>query len=70
MPLGWPGAGETVTLTSFSADGPARDVGIAGITLLHNRAEVEWSRDADGLKIVCPSRKPNDIAFAFKMELN
>ena len=40
---------------------------IRGVSLLGSKEAVTWSRDAGGLKVRMPGRKPCDYAYALKI---
>ena len=64
--LGWPESGGVVirslgTGTALYADAIGR------VELLGAREKVEWSRDADGLRVMLPSRRTTDAAFVLRI---
>ncbi|NQT02611.1 MAG: alpha-L-fucosidase [Planctomycetes bacterium] len=63
--LGWPGAGETVTIRSLADKAGA--VKITDVKLLGHKGRLNWKRDLEGLKIDMPSKKPCEHAFALKI---
>jgi len=65
--LGWPGAGETVTLGAFGKNGAARDIQVDGITLLGSREAVAYKQTRKGLALTCPSQEPDTMAVVFKL---
>jgi alpha-L-fucosidase len=64
--LGWPESGETV-IESLGTDAALYPDPIGQIALLGSEEEVQWSCDADGLKIKLPSQRPADAAFVLKV---
>lgn len=52
--LGWPK--EPFTLTSFAADGIAKDVSVKSISLLGSKGKIKWERTKKGITITPPSK--------------
>ena len=66
--LGWPGAGEKMTLATFARDGKAAGVKVTGVSLIGDSRKIEWSQSDKGLAITMPDKAPNGLAVAFKIE--
>ena len=65
IPLDWPANG-TVTIKSLAdGKGPER---IRSVKLLGNSGSLKWNRNADGLTVTLPKRKPCDYAFVLKIQ--
>jgi alpha-L-fucosidase len=64
--LGWPESGETV-IESLGAGSVLYPDAIQLVELLGSEEVIQWSRDADGLKVKLPSQKPADAAFVLKV---
>jgi alpha-L-fucosidase len=62
--LGWPGAQATVTSLATGAAGVGR---ITRVELLGHDGALEFTQDADGLKVKMPADKPCDYAYALKV---
>ena len=67
--LGWPEGNKLVIKTLSTgtklADGPIRRV-----TLLGSSDEIKWLRTSDGLTVTLPSQRPNDIAYALRIDVD
>ena len=65
--LAWPTDGKLVinSLSSSSSYYPRR---IARVGLLGSEANLQWSRNADGLTVTLPPKPPCDYAYAFKID--
>ncbi len=57
--LGWPGKGLTIRALGTAAGR------VSGVRLLGHDGRIEWTQDANGLKIAVPERRPCDHAVAF-----
>jgi alpha-L-fucosidase len=64
--LGWPESGEAM-VRSLGAGLDLYPDAIGRVELLGAKGQVQWSRDADGLKVQLPSRKPADAAYVLKI---
>ncbi len=66
--LGWPGDGETVTITSL-AEGkdPAK---IREVSMLGSPEKIKWSQDGKGLQVTMPGKAPCEFACALKISRN
>jgi alpha-L-fucosidase len=64
--LGWPESGEAV-IESLGAGNELYPGAIQQVELLGSEEVIQWSRDADGLKVKLPSQKPADAAFVLKV---
>lgn len=66
--LGWPADRKLLIKTLGTgtklADGPIRKV-----TLLGSPSEIEWTHTADGLRVTMPTKRPNEIAYALRIEV-
>jgi len=63
--MDWPGNEAEVVIESLSSKNePAK---ISTVTLLGHDAQLQWHRDAQGLRIKMPLQKPCDYAWAFKI---
>jgi alpha-L-fucosidase len=62
--LAWPG--EQAVITSLAA-GQASSGKIESVTLLGHLGNLEFTQDADGLKVKIPAEKPCEYAFALKI---
>ncbi len=60
----WPG--EQAVITSL-ATGKAPEGKIESVTLLGHAGKLEFTQDADGLKVKMPANQPCKFAFAFKI---
>jgi alpha-L-fucosidase len=61
------GKGQELVLASFAEDGPGGDLEIAEVSLLGAAADVPWSRDAEGLRIVAPAVVPDGLAVVYRI---
>jgi alpha-L-fucosidase len=64
--LSWPESGEAM-VRSLGAGLDLYPDAIGRVELLGAKGQVQWSRDADGLKVQLPARKPADAAYALKI---
>ncbi len=64
--LDWPENGR-LTLKSLSRGSRLTSREIETVQLLGSKANLKWTRNADGLTIELPAQKPCDFAFAFKI---
>jgi len=62
--LAWPG--EQAVVTSL-ATGAASSGKITGVELLGHKGALQFTQDADGLKVKMPAEQPCDYAFALKI---
>ena len=62
--LSWPG--EQAVVTSL-ATGAASSGKITGVELLGHKGALQFTQDADGLKVKMPDEQPCDYAFALKI---
>ena len=53
---------------SLAAGSPNATREIKTVELLGNRGKLKFVRGADGLTVHLPTQKPNDYAYAFKIE--
>jgi alpha-L-fucosidase len=60
----WPG--DTATITSL-ATGKGLEGKITSVTLLGHAGNLQFTQDADGLKVKLPTDRPCDYAFALKI---
>jgi alpha-L-fucosidase len=70
--LGWPEDGRLViqSLGKGTAEKPALlDKTIASVQLLGSSEKIVWTREADGLHVTLPAKKPCDDVFALKLVL-
>jgi alpha-L-fucosidase len=67
--MGWPGGSEELRLTSFAEDGPGADLKVSGVSLLGSDDTIDWSREANGLRITSPAAAPSDLAVVYKIDL-
>ena len=70
--LGWPDDGKLVirSLGQGTADQPALlSQTIASVKLLGCPEKITWTREADGLHVALPAKKPCDDVFALKLAL-
>ncbi|HZO91256.1 MAG TPA: alpha-L-fucosidase [Chthonomonadaceae bacterium] len=63
--LAWPG--RQLTLKSLGTNSPLAAGEVSEIRLLGQVGRLEWSRNADGLTVTLPDRKPCDHAYALKI---
>jgi len=63
--MAWP-EGE-ISIASLARDSALFPGEIRGVSLLGSKEAVTWSRDAGGLKVRMPGRKPCDYAYALKI---
>lgn len=66
--LGWPDNGK-ITIKTLGESTKISRGGIKNISLLGSDEKLKWTRDKNVLTIQVPSQKPNDIAYAFKIEV-
>ena len=64
--LGWPENGETV-IKSLNAQAPYRAGAVQQVEMLGTDQPVEWSSEAEGLKVVLPAVQPCEHAFTLKL---
>ena len=64
--LGWPSGGQ-LTIRTLARGNPAYPGEVGRVELLGNKGPLPVTRDASGLVITMPERKPNEYAFAFKI---
>ncbi len=64
--LGWPESGE-VAIRSLGTSTMLYPDAIGRVELLGAREKVEWSRDANGLRVRLPSRRTTDAAFVLRI---
>jgi len=64
--LGWPESGEVV-IRSLGAGTMLYPDAIEQVELLGAEGKVEWSRDADGLRVRLPPQRPTDAAFVLRI---
>jgi alpha-L-fucosidase len=69
--LGWPGTGETATLTSFATGAAGAEVKVADVELLGSTGAIEWKRDEAGLSVTFPDSPPahHKLAVVFKVSV-
>ena len=60
----WPG--ETAVIASLAA-GKAPEGKIASVTLLGHPGRLEFTQDAEGLKVKLPAERPCDYAYSLKI---
>jgi alpha-L-fucosidase len=65
--LGWPQSGEVV-IQSLGAGQAHSPAAIKQVGLLGSKEAAQWSRDATGLKVRLPAKRPHAAAFALKIE--
>ncbi len=65
--LGWPEDGQVV-IRALGANLPLYQGAIKQISLLGSGDAMQWSRDASGLSVTLPARKPCEHAFVLKIE--
>ena len=65
--MAWPANGKTTikTLAQGSKHYPKE---VARVELLGNSGPLEFSRDSTGLVVTLPQTKPNDCAYALKID--
>jgi alpha-L-fucosidase len=64
--LGWPSNGR-VLLKSLAAGGPHYPGKVKQVELLGAPGKLKFEHTKDGLAVVLPAQKPNDIAYALKI---
>ena len=64
--LAWPG--EQFTIKSLGSASPHVSGEVSAVTMLGHNSKLEWSRNANGLTVKLPARKPCDYAYAVKIE--
>jgi alpha-L-fucosidase len=62
--LGWPGAQAAIASLAAGAPGAGK---ITGVQLLGHNGALDFTQDADGLKVKMPADKPCDYAYALKL---
>jgi alpha-L-fucosidase len=67
--LGWPEDGEFVIKT-LAEGSQISTGGIKKISLLGSDEEIDWTQNAEGLVLQSPSKKPNEIAYAFRIDVD
>jgi len=64
--LGWPADGK-LTIKSLAAGSAHYPQEVGQVELLGGQAALPFTRDAAGLVVTVPARKPNEYAFALKI---
>ncbi|HET9502714.1 MAG TPA: alpha-L-fucosidase [Hymenobacter sp.] len=64
--LGWPSSGQLL-LKSLAAGGPHYPGKVKQVELLGAPGKLKFEHTKDGLAVVLPTQKPNDIAYALKI---
>jgi alpha-L-fucosidase len=68
--LAWPEGGTELVIKSLGTDARLLGSGqIDQVTLLGTDHKIVWAQKADALRITLPQVKPNDFAYAFRMQL-
>ncbi|MCK4879732.1 MAG: alpha-L-fucosidase [Bacteroidales bacterium] len=67
--LGWPGAGEEITLTAFAEDSLSDPMEIASVALMGCSDHIEWEVTEKGLSLVTPGEATDEMAVVFKIEI-
>ena len=65
--LGWPGENKQLLLRSFAKDKLKENLNISNITVLGTSESVKYSLHDNGLQIITPAKKVNDMATVFKI---
>ncbi len=66
--LDWPEDGN-ITVKSLNEEVEISTKGIKSVSLVGSDQKLDWSRDAEGLKVAMPDEKPCDHAYVLKIEL-
>ena len=66
--LGWPKDGR-LTIKSLGTATRVSSGGISNVVLLGSKKKVTWDRTAHGLTVQLPSKGPNEIACALRIEI-
>ena len=70
MPLHWIGPQMvTIVVKSLSEEVEISTKGIKSVSLVGSDQKLDWSRDAEGLKVSLPDEKPCDHAYVLKIAL-
>ena len=64
--LGWPTSG-TLRIQMMGSALPYLGAPVCSVSLLGSDAKLSWKQQEDALSITLPNRKPNDIAYVFKI---
>lgn len=67
--LGWPGAGEELSLAAFATDSLPVPLEIASVSLLGSSLPLEWKQSETGLTLLTPGEAPDEKAVVFKVEI-
>jgi alpha-L-fucosidase len=62
--MAWPG--DEAVVTSLASGRPVRGT-VEKVELLGHSGELQFTRDADGLKVKFPAEKPCDFAYVLKI---
>jgi len=68
--LGWPGENKQLLLRSFAKDKLKKNLNISNITVLGTSESVKYSLHNNGLQIITPAIKVDDMATVFKIIAN
>ncbi len=66
--LGWPGAGQDISLTAFAADNLPEPMEIASVELMGFNDDIKWEVKESGLSLLTPEEAPDEMAVVFKIE--
>jgi len=66
--LGWPGAGQELSLTAFATDNLPEAVEIASVELMGSKDDIKWEVKEGGLSLLTPEKAPDEMAVVFKIE--
>ena len=66
--LDWPQDGE-ILVKSLAEDVEISAEGIRNVSLVGSDAELEWTRDSEGMHVILPGEKPCDFAYTLKIDL-
>ena len=66
--LDWPENG-AITVKSMDDEMQVSTKGIKAVSLVGSDAELDWTRDGEGLHVTLPEARPCDNAYCLKIEL-
>lgn len=67
--MGWPGAGQALTLSSLGTDGPGSGLSVADVTMLGCSEDIAWQQTDEGVRISAPSKAPDELAVIYRIAL-
>jgi alpha-L-fucosidase len=64
--FGWPDNGKFI-ISSVNSDHPVSDRGIASVSMLGNKGNLDWEMTDKGLEVAFPETPPCDDAYVLKI---